>query len=356
MVSCRTIRDGSIGCAPRSTESPNNLTSWRAHDTFLKWCAASSAEAAQLLEGLWEADDTATGLHAFLEQLPHDAAGGPGTRVSLASFLLLGIDATRWPFFKSMVHGGLKKLLGLPGHQTVEIDPEGVYRPEELAARLGLDGRRVRGFLRETFPRADAEHGTAWYLTPEQAQRVLDEFADEIDPSAGDATYADWTALLEELRLRTLAAGTPLRDLLDAQGIAWWLVRNPAPDDWDEGDRAAFEAFRRGGGDGAAGAVTDDSSMQPLSADVALPAVTPDLAARLHLPMVWLQRMLGLLAEKKQLILYGPPGTGKTFVAQHIGVTSPSMAARRASCSSTRPTRMRTSSRAIDRGITRAAP
>jgi 5-methylcytosine-specific restriction protein B len=37
------------------------------------------------------------------------------------------------------------------------------------------------------------------------------------------------------------------------------------------------------------------------------------------LPASWLERLLGLLAEKKQLILYGPPGTGKTFVAQHIG-------------------------------------
>jgi hypothetical protein len=299
------------------TSGPYQLTYWQANDTFLKWCKAHDGEAARLLQGLWADGDTISGLHAFLEELPREAAAGPGTRLSLASFLLLGIDATRFPFYKPKAYLDFRELLGLATEKTVEIDPESVYRPEELAARLGLDGRRVRGFLRSTYPREESEHGSAWYLSPEQAQRVLDEFADEIDLKAGEATYADWTALLEELRLRMLAAGTPLRDLLDAQGLAWWLVRSPAPEDWDQADRAAFEAFRKGG---VLPPPDDDQPpVQPPPADVALPAVTPALAARLHLPASWLERLLGLLAEKKQLILYGPPGTGKTFVAQDIG-------------------------------------
>jgi 5-methylcytosine-specific restriction enzyme B len=300
------------------THNLNNLTSWRAHDSFLKWCETRDADAARLLRDLWGPGNPTSNLHAFLDELPPDALTGPGTRVSVASFLLLGIDATRYPFYKATVHSGFRKLLGLGGGETVEIDPESVYRPEELAARLGLDGRRVRDFLRTTFPRPGSEHGGAWFLTPEQAQSVLDEFADDIDTGSGEATYADWTALLEELRLRMLAAGTPLRDLLDAQGIAWWLVRAPAPDDWDETDRAAFEAFRKGSTAKVA-VTTEESPVKLPPGDVGLPEVTPDLAARLHLPEAWLHRLFGLLAEKKQLILYGPPGTGKTFVAQHIG-------------------------------------
>jgi MoxR-like ATPase len=302
------------------TDSRNNLTDWRAHDPFLQWCEGHEADASRLLQVLWGGEeDTSSNLHAFLDQLPREAVAGPGTRVSIASFLLLGIDATRYPFFKPTVYSDFKKLLGVAAAEAIEIDPESVYRPEELAARLGLDGRRVREFLRTTYPRDAREHGSAWYLSPEQAQRVIDEFADEIDVTRGDATYADWTALLDELRLRMLAVGTPLRDLLDAQGLAWWLVRRPPPEDWDQADRAAFEAFRKGGTAPTVTPTIEESSVQAGSADVALPAVTPDLAARLHLPESWLQRLLGLLAEKKQLILYGPPGTGKTFVAQHIG-------------------------------------
>jgi hypothetical protein len=301
------------------TDRRNNLTSWQAHDIFLKWCQAHDADAARLLEELWGGDGAGSGLRAFLGALPSDAVRGAGTRVSVASFLLLGIDATRFPFYKPTTRDNFRRLLGLGKDGTVEIEPETVYRPEELAARLGLDGRRVRDFLRETLPRAEGEHGSGWYLTAEQAQRVRDEFAGDIDPSAGDATYADWTAVLEELRLRMLAAGTPLRDLLDAQGIAWWMAMLQAPEDWDQADRAAFEAFQRRTTAAPAVVTTAESSVQPASADVGLPAVTPALAARLHLPAAWLRRLFDLLGEKQQLILYGPPGTGKTFVAQHIG-------------------------------------
>jgi hypothetical protein len=300
-------------------DKDNNLTDFRDHDTFLKWCEAHEADAARLLGLLWAHDDTFPSLHTFLDELPREAVAGRGTRVSFASFLLLGVNATRFPFYKPTVYTAFRKLLGMVAAETVEIDPESVYRPEELAARLGLDGRRVRDFLRRTDPREESERGSAWYLPPEQAQRVLDEFGDEIDLTAGDATYADWSALLEELRLRMLAAGTLLRDLLDAQGLVWWLVRSPAPEDWGQADRAAFEVFRKGGAPAIGGATIEESPGQPTLADVALPAVTPDLVARLHLPEAWLQRLFGLLAEKQQLILYGPPGTGKTFVAQHIG-------------------------------------
>jgi 5-methylcytosine-specific restriction protein B len=50
-----------------------------------------------------------------------------------------------------------------------------------------------------------------------------------------------------------------------------------------------------------------------------IPAVTDDLAARLHLTRDWLQGTVDLLNGKGQVIFYGPPGTGKTFVAQALG-------------------------------------
>jgi 5-methylcytosine-specific restriction protein B len=49
--------------------------------------------------------------------------------------------------------------------------------------------------------------------------------------------------------------------------------------------------------------------------EVALPKVTEELANDLTLPRQWLQSIVDLLAEKRQVIFYGPPGTSKTFVA-----------------------------------------
>lgn len=300
------------------THRLNNLTNWQAHDKFLHWCAAHSDAARDALLTLWgDQDGQQPHLRQFLETLPRDAVSGPGTRLSTASFLLMGVDATRYPFFKPGVHRALREALGLPAIATLDVDPETVHRPEELAARLGLDADRVREFLRQAYPREDRERGDAWYLTAEHVERVLDNFQSEIDPSSGEATYAEWSTLLEELRLRMLAAGTQLRDLLDAQGIAWCLVKVPPPTDWTREDQAAFRAFR----DGATTTPAPGDDLAQGSSTVAapgLPAASAELAARLHLPQSWLQRLISLLDEKKQVILYGPPGTGKTFVAQHI--------------------------------------
>jgi 5-methylcytosine-specific restriction protein B len=51
-----------------------------------------------------------------------------------------------------------------------------------------------------------------------------------------------------------------------------------------------------------------------------VPAATPALAARSLIDVVWLDETLGLLREKRQLVLYGPPGTGKTYLAQELAL------------------------------------
>jgi 5-methylcytosine-specific restriction protein B len=42
------------------------------------------------------------------------------------------------------------------------------------------------------------------------------------------------------------------------------------------------------------------------------------LADQLLIDRRWLQEVIDLLGERRQLIFYGPPGTGKTYVAQHL--------------------------------------
>ena len=39
---------------------------------------------------------------------------------------------------------------------------------------------------------------------------------------------------------------------------------------------------------------------------------------RLLVGRAWLDELVDLLAERRQVILYGPPGTGKTFLAQEV--------------------------------------
>jgi len=290
----------------------NNLINFRTYGPLLDWVEANAPDAVTALRILWDPDaPEPSTLHEFLEALPTEAVRGSGTRASVMSFLLMAVDARRFPFFRPSLHDALRRALGLGRVSPVAIDPEGAYRPEGLAAKLGLDARRVRNFLRETYPRSDEEKGEEWVLTSEQAEAVLAHFAGEADVSAPDAVYADWKSLLEELSLRLLGAGTRLRDPLDAQGLAWWLVQGSVPEDWTADDAAALEAFRAGAsapGDGP-----------PLSPDGLLPEIDQDLAARLHLPLSWLMGLLAMLEEKKQLILYGPPGSGKTYVAQHLG-------------------------------------
>jgi hypothetical protein len=293
------------------TDKNNNLTAWRNHDGFLDWCRDNSDQAKPLISALWTADDPQAGLRQFLRDLPREAASGPGSRLSIASYLLLGVDAEHIPYFKWTIYTGFRKVLDLPSQGHVDLDPDATYRPEDVASMIGVDGRRVRDYLRETYPREDQEKGTDWSLTGEEVQDIVDHF-NEDDADTTAATYRDWFELLEELLLRLLGRGVALRDLLDAQGIAYWLSTGGAPADWSEEDKQAFESFCQGTVTTPTPPTTDPD--QP-----PLPAATPALAEPLYVPQDWLQKIIGLLNEKQQVIFYGPPGTGKTYIAQALG-------------------------------------
>ena len=118
--------------------------------------------------------------------------------------------------------------------------------------------------------------------------------------------------MLQEFRYRLLAAGTALRDLLDAQGLAWWLVSAYPPKGWTGDDLAALEVFGRG-------APADPRRRSQPPASGLFPDIDTELAAKLHLPSAWLGGLLDMLEDKKQLIFYGRPGTGKTYVALKLG-------------------------------------
>ncbi|MGH3321611.1 MAG: McrB family protein [Streptosporangiaceae bacterium] len=57
---------------------------------------------------------------------------------------------------------------------------------------------------------------------------------------------------------------------------------------------------------------------RPPAKELHLPDATDDLSARLLVERGWLQELIELLRDRRQVILYGPPGTGKTYLAQHV--------------------------------------
>jgi len=57
---------------------------------------------------------------------------------------------------------------------------------------------------------------------------------------------------------------------------------------------------------------------EPEQGELTLAPTTAELASGLLLPAAWIDDVIGLLQEKRQIVLYGPPGTGKTYLAQAL--------------------------------------
>jgi hypothetical protein len=287
---------------------PNNLTSWRAHDRFVSWCREQTDEARALLAAFWT--DGVSGLGALLGRLPREAVSGPGTRLSIASFLLMAVDVTQFPVCRVEPYARATKLLRLaepdPGVSD-EIDLSRQYSAEDLAVRLGVGARDIKAFLSEEFPSSDEDTGQSWSLPDEQVEAVLAQFGRRsLRSDALAHRYSRFLSILDELLLRLIARGVRVRDRLDAQGLLWWVTSAGPPEQWDPAERDAFLAYQRG------------NSLPPPPPESLLPRADEKLASDLTLERSWLQEIIDRLNEKKQVIFYGPPGTGKTFVAQAL--------------------------------------
>jgi len=62
----------------------------------------------------------------------------------------------------------------------------------------------------------------------------------------------------------------------------------------------------------------EEPTTPPTTRDLELPRATAQLEEDLLMPKRWLNDVIELLEEKKQLVFFGPPGTGKTFLAQAL--------------------------------------
>lgn len=286
-----------------------NLTSFYAYGPFLDACEADPATAAAFLGDLWSRAslDAEAIAKTFASWLPADTSStnrSPANRLSLMAVLFMAVDPTGYPPFQATAVAKALNLLGIPKPSLDGSDLTGELRPEDVAARLGLPGRRVRGFLRTEFERPAAVKGSSWPpLTEEQLAAVFKRFGTPSGERADETgrRYGVFLDLLDDLVERMADRGTPVRDRLDAQGLLWWITSASPPDDWSDADKDAFLAYQ--GGQEAKAATTD---LRSLATELLLE------------PPEWLDDVVRLLEQKKQVIFYGPPGTGKTYVAQKL--------------------------------------
>jgi hypothetical protein len=296
----------------RAFGPPNNLTNFHVHRKLFDWCTSDPEPGAAFLRRVWSIEMLkAESLAALARDWPLEDRT-PANTLTLLSVLYMGVDASSFPPYRDTSTKHAMRLLEIaPPSGDYVSDTE--LRPEDAAALLGVDGRRVRGLLRERFSRPDEVKGSAWpVLTADQLEAVFERFGRPSGDRADEVgrRYAVFLDLLDDLMERMAERGTPVRDRLDAQGLIWWIASGDAPSDWPEAEKAAFLSYRDG---------TVVPSPDPVQEPGQERSSLHELARALLLePEDWLEGVARLLEQKRQVIFYGPPGTGKTYVAQKL--------------------------------------
>ncbi|KGM14428.1 McrB family protein [Cellulomonas bogoriensis] len=244
----------------KRTVRATNLVDYRAYGHLFQWVESDPAAARSALLELWR-DPSLTALDRFREALPEGVLQEEGARLSVSSFLHMAHDIAALPPWRATYVEKFTKLVGSRRPQTNAPDSE---------------------------------------------------------------IYDDFLSLLDLVLDLARRHGATLRDRLDAQGLVWTVMsQDPAALSPDVA-RALTEWRATGAtlppGDGAA--AVEES--QPDEASTGTPTALEndrslsDLADQLHLDTGFLEVVVDLLTDRKQVIFTGTPGTGKTFVAQAV--------------------------------------
>jgi MoxR-like ATPase len=165
----------------RAFAPPNNITSWRQHASFLKWCESSPDESRRALATLWTASSAdEADFDPFLAAVPDSAIDSPGGRANVLSYLCGAWDPEDWINYKATGSDRALRLCGLDPGETRDV-----------------------------------------------AERI-----------------ARFSAFIDELRVRIVAIGGMPTSRLEAQGMAWFVTGDYVPEGWTQDDRAALAAFR----------------------------------------------------------------------------------------------------------------
>ena len=172
--------------------NPNeaNFISWRLISDLNKWCAGQPDDALSALKAIWAQDDSPVSgrVRAFSDLFPREVTSGAGSRMNVASVLLMGLDVERYPPF------------------------------------------RIR-----TFNRA---YGRTGYGQPEKG-------ADEA------ALYEHALGFLDRFVDEASERGLELRHPLDAQSVMWAVREARGEETSDDGDQTSDEVDRPTDDDGS---------------------------------------------------------------------------------------------------------
>ena len=126
-------------------------------------------------------------------------------------------------------------------------------------------------------------------------------------PSAANDSSDSWEryehaiGFFDKFIKEASSRGLHLRDRLDAQALTWCVTqygKEDLPEDWTDEVKQRFIAYQQG------------ESPPPDDLEA--------LARAVYLPAEFLEEIVALLEDKKQVIFQGPPGTGKTYVAKEL--------------------------------------
>jgi 5-methylcytosine-specific restriction protein B len=170
-----------ISAMKRALGPPNNLTSWRTHFHFLRWCTEHEGEARSALRELWSSPgDPLVALERFARAVPDSYIAGVGTRTRMFTFLLLAVDVAEFPVYLDNFYLKLYKLVDYP-------------MPEKRAGEIAI--------------------------------------------------YRHSLAFLDEFRKRARDRGLDLSNRLDAAAVSYVLATGEPPEEWSPEEKEAFRQY-----------------------------------------------------------------------------------------------------------------
>ena len=104
---------------------PYNLTRFDTHTSLLKWCRQEPRQARDAMATIWKSDlPVRDRIRGFSERLPRDVISGRGTRLRMASVLIMGVDAGNYPVYQVTALDRAFELTGYgrPGDEADEAE------------------------------------------------------------------------------------------------------------------------------------------------------------------------------------------------------------------------------------------
>ncbi len=179
----------------RAFSGPNNLTSHYAHGPFIEWATEHQDDAREAMLGLVDRSNhtVANRVDRFLEVVPADNPSGPGRRLSIASFLLMGHNPDRHPMYRTRDYAKVERVLGW--EVPSGVSPGEAYRRHRSFLNLllrklqegGLDahGYLVAQSLLYILANSDDPDIRAWRgeeVVNDALDRAMNEFERDADP------------------------------------------------------------------------------------------------------------------------------------------------------------------------------